>query len=307
MAQKTVAYGKLVLFGEYSALYNYPVLGISLPLYTEVVIKKRLHFQRNKKRVSNSSLFLSKVLIQKISSDVDINDFFANNNIKINSNIIQGIGYGSSAALCTALAKAFLKHKDINEIWKKANEAEKYFHGKALGIDTGLALSKGIKAFKPCENNLPEFEILQTADLYILCGAIPGMNTSKELQQKISKQIWKPEVKQIIEDLGMISENSINLLKEKKDNYKKYLGDNAVIAHDKLRRLGLSSVILEEIIELGMMNGALGGKMSGGGSGGAYFFIFDNKSSAENVYRKLIAYYLENKINIEYINNYFKI
>jgi mevalonate kinase len=58
------------------------------------------------------------------------------------------------------------------------------------------------------------------------------------------------------------------------------LGELAVQAQGVLRELDLSTPELEEILKLGMRAGALGGKLSGAGGGGAFYLVAGDRPAA---------------------------
>ncbi|MFO8041767.1 MAG: hypothetical protein R6U25_01085, partial [Alkalispirochaeta sp.] len=58
----------------------------------------------------------------------------------------------------------------------------------------------------------------------------------------------------------------------------------ATAAQVHLSRLGVSSVALERILTVGTTAGALGGKLSGAGDGGAFYLVCANNDVAQAVH-----------------------
>lgn len=65
------------------------------------------------------------------------------------------------------------------------------------------------------------------------------------------------------------------------------LGRMADAAHEELRALGLSSEELEAALNAGRRQGALGGKLSGAGGGGAFYLVFESESEANGALEAL--------------------
>ena len=98
--------------------------------------------------------------------------------VRIDSDVARGVGFGSSAALCGALARAALAHagaaaEQDDRAWSLAHDAERLFHGTPSGIDTGLALMNGMHAFLPRAPRLPVREPFLTAPVHLVVAAVP--------------------------------------------------------------------------------------------------------------------------------------
>ena len=83
------------------------------------------------------------------------------------------------------------------------------------------------------------------------------------------------------EAIGSIERGSGELAEE--------LGGLAERAHRELERLGLSTPELEDLLEAGARAGAVGGKLSGAGGGGAFYLVARTSEAAHQVSRAVRA------------------
>ena len=153
------ASGKLLLFGEHAAVYGHRAIGISLPETTTVHLTG-----------GTSSWDLAQVplddretvlaILAQLEEHIPELASRGRCSVRIDSAVARGVGFGSSAALCGALARAALAHagaaaEQDDRAWSLAHDAERLFHGTPSGIDTGLALMNGMHAFLPRAPRLP--------------------------------------------------------------------------------------------------------------------------------------------------------
>jgi mevalonate kinase len=199
-------------------------------------------------------------------------------NLRLKSEIPRGLGFGSSASLCVALASALsarLGETDILRVWEWAHRAEALFHGTPSGIDTGLALLGGLYSFQPRPPQLPEAERLTGIPLHLVVGAVPRADSAGALIGALREKVLAKDqgVEAILERLGSIAAGATELLRRGSEGAARELGALAREAHQILRALDLSTPQLEELLREGRARGALGGKLSGAGGGGAFFLI----------------------------------
>jgi mevalonate kinase len=207
-------------------------------------------------------------------------------NLLLESEIPRGLGFGSSASLCVALASALaarLGETDILRVWEWAHRAEALFHGTPSGIDTGLALLGGLYSFRPRPPQLPEAERLTGAPLHLVVGAVPRADSAGALIGALRQKVLGRDqgVEAILERLGRMASRAAELLRRgARHDVAGELGALAREAHGTLRALDLSTPELEELLREGRDNGALGGKLSGAGGGGAFFLICPDAGTA---------------------------
>ena len=193
--------GKLILFGEHLVFYNSSVLGIPLPLYLEATFCYE-DAQKQKNNKASKFYLISDYqidphfveLIYKVCTQNNIS--IPNSTVYIKSTIPIGSGYGSSAALCVALARGILHYNkyckklvNINtctqqteisnqDIWYFAHSLEQFFHNPSSGIDTALCTYEQALLLHPytVSNITQKYDNLQKHSIKEKIYEIPKFN-----------------------------------------------------------------------------------------------------------------------------------
>jgi mevalonate kinase len=277
---------KLLLFGEHAAVYGFPSIGLGLPASTEI----RVRSSREKgwrfpdlsgEEGTRFGDFLARAagILPAIACE--------GGEIRISSTIPMALGFGSSAALCVALAESFAAEgSSPAEIWSIAHRAEGYFHGKPSGVDTGMSLLGGLRSFRSSARGLPETRLLQGIPLHLVVGAVRRRGSTAALVAELHARIGSGEKGPgaLVEELGGIADRAIALIEGTDAEYSDSvagLGALLGAAHEALRRLGLGDAGIDRLISAGLESGASGGKPSGAGRGGAFFLAYPSESSAK--------------------------
>lgn len=301
MGMKGSGHGKLLLFGEHAAVYGYPALGVALPETVELEIEHDSHWGlanvpgKFREILSPVLERLDAHLRERYGSDAAAR---ARGSVRFHQIVPTGLGLGSSAALCVALARAALStvpqvqrhctEECDHEVWALANELERIFHGSPSGIDTGLATLGGALSFHFEGPGLPRAAALPLPPGIIVAGATPRSSNTKTLVGALKERVQQRESRVLRElaDLGEIAEEATRLVMgsgdpgEDQGDLVRSLGGLSTRAHRLLRDLGLSTDPTEQCLETALDKGALGGKISGAGGGGAFFAIFDDPAAA---------------------------
>ena len=283
---------KLLLFGEHAAVYGYPAVGLALESTLRVHLRpgpgSGWEIRGAQPRDRDAILRLLD-LLEGLSSG-DSGRPLQGGTLRVESEIPRGLGFGSSASLCVALASAVASRRgepDPRLIWQWAHRGETLFHGTPSGIDTGLALLGGLYSFLPHPPGLPDAEPLDGMPLHLVVGAVPRRDSAAALIGALREKVagGDPGVQSILERLGALAAEAAAILRVRPDPgggnaAVRDLGALALEAQTVLAALGLSTPELEELLREGRRNGAAGGKLSGAGGGGAFFLICPGAEAA---------------------------
>ena len=289
--------GKLLLFGEHAAVMGYPALGLGLEQGIEVELEPEAETRRwaLEGRGEEDGATAREVMKRL---DASLAGLPSGGTIRVRSELPEGRGFGSSAALCVALAEAglraagtpeVLRHRNL--VWGIAHHAEGYFHGSPSGIDTGLATLGGLIAFRPSPPELPQWRRLQPRRLAFLVGSAPRNARAKALIAEIkarSGQADSLEAKRLAR-LGALSEAAEALFDGGgsdggSESFKLsiQLGSLAREAQVELAGLGLVDQTVAALVAAGEAAGSPGGKMSGAGGGGAFWLVYPDLDGARH-------------------------
>ncbi|MGA2639785.1 MAG: hypothetical protein ABSG21_02640 [Spirochaetia bacterium] len=290
------SYGKLILFGEHAAVYGHPAVGVSLPEFTTV----RLADAVLPEWALGSILPEDRGAVAEVLSllELSVPGFFAHGRctVQIESAVARKAGFGSSAALCGAFARAALAHAgtdedtgSITKAWSLAHDAERIFHGTPSGVDTGLSLLEGTCVLRPRPPGLPDFSRVADRSLNLVVGAVPRDAACAALIGGLAERVSSGDrrTRAAIDELGGIAAEAAETLQRGAARIEEGLGILARRAMDQLRSLGLSTPELDRLLEAAADAGAPGGKLSGAGGGGAFFAIGRDQASASRIVARL--------------------
>ena len=134
-------YSKVILFGEYSMIFDATALMIPLTRFS-AQWRFASHLDASGGAASNASLqrfadYLS--IVEEVKDIIDLPRFNhdLNYNLFLDSNVPSGYGLGSSGTLVAAVYDAYAKQKtdDLLQLKSLFGKMESYFHGSSSGID----------------------------------------------------------------------------------------------------------------------------------------------------------------------------
>ena len=301
MAYLGSGWAKLLLFGEHAAVYAHPAVGLSLDTALRVRLDPHPESPRGwrfegVREEDREPILRVLALLDQLSGQGRENHRIGGT-VELESRIPRGLGFGSSASLCVALAVAvgaWRGESDSRRIWEWAHRAEELFHGTPSGIDTGLALLGGLYSFRPDPPRLPAAERLAGLALHLVVGAVPRRASAGALIGALREKVLASDlgVRRVLERLGTLAAESGDILRaqagrDRNEEAAGRLGRLALEAQEHLASLGLSTPELEHLLEQGRAKGALGGKLSGAGGGGAFFLICTDPETAAEVAAEL--------------------
>ncbi len=273
--------GKILLFGEHAAVYGYPALGLQLPRYLEVRLVRNHGVRWELPELDKRSAEL-------VARAIDLLPGIVGREIPPHSMTVTGdlpvsIGLGSSAAFCTALLRAadpdHLAVAPVEKLWNAAHALEEVFHGTPSGIDTGVSLLEGSSLFYPRPPGIPSVKAVTLPSGWLVVGAVPRAGSTADLVTAIRerRETDPTGVESLMQTLGSISESACRLTGAPA---LAQLGALADRAQAILAGMDLSTPAVDDALDLLRDNGALGGKLSGAGGGGAFFGVFEDEPTA---------------------------
>ena len=271
-----VGHAKLLLFGEHAAVHGHPAVGLSLAETTVAELAPDEGGDwRFPEAVAEEAALLTRVLsrLGELAGKPG-----RGGEARFASSVPRGLGFGSSAALCAAAASAFGAGAAGSQvIWAWAHEAERLFHGTPSGIDTGLALLDGLYLFQPDPPGLPAARRLRGLPLDVVVGAVPRRQDTGTLVRGLGERVAAGDLHTAgaLRELGELARRAAALLDGpgRREARLVKLGELATAAQALLAGQGLSTPELDGLMREGLSRGALGGKLSGAGGGGAFFLI----------------------------------
>lgn len=293
--------GKLLLFGEHAAVYGHPALGLATADYTRVTASA-VELESSTAgviTVGNTKIPIImrgvedayiNVLCTAVERTIEtarisfreLEAFSPGLQLTIESTIPTASGFGSSAALCVALAQelAASRSTGFTETWQIANHVERIFHGTPSGIDTGLSLSNGLQALYPSPPALPAIQQVSSGSFALVYGGVARAGDTRSLVAHVRQgmEASRSETVAAIDALGAIARTAVSVCAT--DAPAAQLGSLCSEAQDHLRSLALSTDVLEQRLEAARRAGALGGKLSGAGGGGAWFAVYETPDAA---------------------------
>ena len=300
---------KLILFGEHAAVYGYPAVGLSLPQAFELVCCSSSGSVRRAE---------AEGFRQPGGEDRQILDLLLDDLVQLGELPPQGVwmargylprcgGFGSSAAVCSALASLIRKTESGRyspETHLLANKLERRFHGSPSGIDTGMALSSGCTLWEDSGGPIPRRSLLSLSEWHLIYGGVLRHGDTASAVASVRQSVLDGDKDRIghLKALGEIARRFTRLnypasSEEETEaaqteiwnsgSFPEIAGLLANEAQTYLSALGLSSPELDTIFVEARNAGALGGKLSGGGTGGAFWLCFGNKDVRDEAMRTL--------------------
>ena len=289
-------YGKVILFGEHFVVYGLSAIVSAIGSKTMAFVSKmetpgfRLiddrsevpGYKTKKKKEQNKS-------IDNIFAFCGIDPKKQGLEIKFAGDLVAASGIGASAASCAALSRAmndeFNLGFDNEQINAAAYEGEKGYHGTPSGIDNTVATYGGLIWFKRNLHGGPNIiEKLKMKEPVEIVIANTGLTASTakvvaEVKQRREEQTEKFD--RIFEDYKQLVVKARKALIE---NQLKNVGRLMDENQELLRKIGVSSTELENLINTAMDQGALGAKLTGTGKGGNMVALTPGKELQERVY-----------------------
>jgi D-glycero-alpha-D-manno-heptose-7-phosphate kinase len=215
------------------------------------------------------------------------------------ADIPSGTGLGSSGSFTTALLKALFAHRRRlllpDELARLACEIELDILKEPIGKqDQYIAAYGGITCFEfnadnsvnayPLQINMDTMFDLEDNLLLFFTGFARSASAILKDQDKRSKEMDVHMLSNMhyVKDLGLRSKDA--LLDGRTSEFGALLHEHW--EHKRKRSKGMSNPQIDEWYELGMKNGALGGKLVGAGGGGFLMFYAEDRKRVRRAMSK---------------------
>jgi mevalonate kinase len=285
-------HGKLILFGEHAAVYGHPAVGLQMPQRLELSVTEDESGVWRLPELAGQAAALVRRAIAALPGVLEAAEA-ANpplpharvpdgGVLRFGGDLPMSVGLGSSAAFSTALVRAFTGgagNSDPDTLWAASHSLEAVFHGTPSGIDTGLSLHPGCSVLRPGPPGLPARRTVELPEGWLVVGAVPRVRSTGELvaQVRERRKADPAAIDSRMEQLGQLATEVSELGRH---GSLEQFGDLANVAGGILAGLGLSVPAVESALGLLRDHGSLGGKISGGGGGGAFYGVFAAESTA---------------------------
>ncbi|MCY4526165.1 MAG: mevalonate kinase [Anaerolineaceae bacterium] len=280
---------KVILFGEHAVVHGQPAIAVPFPAlraYVEIrgdaaALEFRSHsgalLAAPQLPQKSDPLLLQMLLTILRGLAIDAPRV----SIHLRSEIPQACGFGSGAAVATALTRALACHARLSIDASRLNdivfETESIFHGTPGGIDNAVVVHERALCFTkgkdPSRVRIGRPFDLLVADSGDRCAThIPVTAVRRQLQVNPGRTTA------ILADIGAIVEQALEVLA---GDLPFALGPLMYRNHDLLGKLGVSSPVLDRLVCAAGCAGAAGAKLSGAGRGGNVIALVDESCSAE--------------------------
>lgn len=280
------SHAKAILIGEHAVVYGEPAIAIPLPNMTVTATLRPAfrgqtidgaEFHGDLSELGANVEGIRQLLLRLINKFKMTNVPFL---LSIESNVPQERGFGASAALATAITRAFFDYSNTTlsntELNYFTNIEEVISHGSPSGLDATTVNSCNPiwfiknKTMEKFEMNLSGTLVL--ADTGIHGQTVHAVSIVKEFLINDQERAWST-----ISHLGQIAEK---IRIDISENNPEHLGMMFTAAHHELQSLGISHPKLDKLVNAANHAGALGAKLTGAGIGGAMFALARNNNDA---------------------------
>jgi mevalonate kinase len=218
--------------------------------------------------------------------------------ITVKSTIPIARGLGSGAAVSTAIVRALAKHFSVElaaeEISQLVFKVEKLHHGTPSGIDnTVIAHERPVYFVRG--QRLETFRVGRT--LVLVIGDTGVQSPTREVVDSVFRawQRSKDRYESLFDRVGEIAERARRAIETGAvEDVGRLMGEN----HRLLREMGVSSPLLDSLVEAARRAGAVGAKLSGAGRGGNVIALV-TAEVREEVERALLSAGAERVIRTE--------
>lgn len=246
--------GKVILAGEHFVVHGAPALAVPVSRHVQVEVIRT----PGEWRVADEAMASVRGMLRCLGEEPE------SLTVRIDATLPFGSGLGGSAALAVALVRA-TGEDDVERVRAQAHELEKLAHGMPSGIDDTVAAYN--KPVRYVRGGAPE--VVDVPDgLPLWIGLTPSGASTLEAVANVQRlSETRPEFFSALlgEAIELVDAAQISL---RHGDWRR-LGALMRRNHDLLVDIGVSTPLLNELVDAAMAAGAHGAKLTGGGLGGA--------------------------------------
>jgi mevalonate kinase len=273
------AFGKVILFGEHAVVYGVQAIaaGISRGVRAE-------SHRAEANRVSvNDQLLPADHELRHALREMLTQLGLGPASLTLHSELPQGAGLGSSAAMAVATARALAQshNRELSErqVFDAAQVWERVFHGNPSGVDVAAAQSNSIIGY--VRGNHPEPLSLLRPMYLVVVQAGPPASTKLMVDMVARSRERNPvQFERTLSAIESLAKNATLLLRQ---------GD--LVSVGKLMDLNqmllagwmLSTQEIELACQIARDEGALGAKLTGAGGGGCVLVLAENPEMQKQI------------------------
>ncbi|ENZ5544555.1 mevalonate kinase [Enterococcus hirae] len=287
--------GKIILMGEHAVVYGEPAIAFPFQA-AKVVASLNEHITSSGDQLVSSyytgilrdtphSLKNIKQLVFNLKKELQIEQSLE---LTIHSTIPAERGMGSSAAVATAVTRAFYDYLEQplsrEQLLTNVQISEKIAHGNPSGIDAAATSSLEPIYFVK-GHPFDYFSLNIDAFLIVADTGIKGQTRAvvKDVAHLFEKDQQK--VGQKIQQLGYLTRQAKKaIVKNNPEHLAQAMNEAQLI----LKNLTISNDFLDVLIETARDSGALGAKLTGGGRGGCMIALAQTKTKAQEISEALL-------------------
>lgn len=288
-------FGKTILFNEHFVVYGIPAIASAINYKTIAMVERGEKDAFEDRRKGTAGYSQAKMAQQMeaigiIKRELSVKDGL---HIVLEGDLPAFSGIGASAANSVAITRAIadeyklkLSDEEINNI---AYKAEKAFAGTPSGIDNTAATYGGLIWFKrsadPYSDEPPLVERIRAKPFNMLLANSGVVADTKKVIEGVRERREKNR-----EAYARIFERAENIAYEARKaletNDLEEVGRLMNEDHKLLQQIGVSSDVLDRMVELALKAGAPGAKLTGGGVGGCMIALTpENQQKIEEAFK----------------------
>lgn len=268
--------GKVILFGEHAVLYGAPAYACSLPEGVTVA------FTPGESR---------SWIVNDVPVDLQRDDALCRGlavaeahlgaggigTWTVSTGIPPAMGLGWSAAVSWAVGKVAARVLGV-EAMAFAHAMEGAFHGRASGVDLAAVSHRTVIKFRLTPDG-PTIDDLgfRPPGTYLLAGTKPALTCEMVAGFRERYEADPPRYERHLDRLRALAPEVEVALRE---GDRARLGAGFTAAHEVLRELGVSSPVLDRLVEIALDHGAYGAKLTGKGGGGCILVLAPEERGA---------------------------